>query len=111
MNNEQPYSNREMDEKIDGLHHRLEDVQKKLEESSNYQNEKLRSIESTGRATDTKVAIQNGRVGKLEAKSTWLAGVGVAVVFLFALISGLIVYSFQLSQDNLRQSILLEINK
>lgn len=59
---------------------------------------------------NTKVGIQNGRVVKLESRAAWMAGVGATAVFLFGIILSLIVYSFQLSQENLKQSIFLEIN-
>ncbi len=60
---------------------------------------------------DGRVAIQNGRVAKLEGKSAWMAGVGAAAIFLFGIIGGLIVYSFQLSQENLKNTILIEVGR
>ena len=58
-----------------------------------------------------KVGTQNGRVGKLETKiEGWIIAVG-CITFLFSIITGLIVYSFQLSQENLKHTILLEITE
>lgn len=57
-----------------------------------------------------RVAIQNGRVGKLEAQAKSII-VGCSVgVFLIGIIISLVVYSFQISMENQRNTILLEFN-
>ncbi len=60
---------------------------------------------------NTKVGIQNGRVAKLEGRFNGWALAGSCAVFLIGVIMSLVVYSFQLSQDNLKNTILLEIKK
>lgn len=53
-----------------------------------------------------KVGIQNGSVGNLKA---WRTGITMAIGVIAFIVIPLIVYSFQLSQENLKNSILLEI--
>ncbi len=99
---------------------RLDDIQTKM--NDNYSKRELDehfkdvktqidAVTKLGTAIDIKVGIQNGRVTKNE---TWIRGVimaGSASLFLLGIIGSLIVYSFKLSQDNLRNTILLEIKK
>lgn len=88
---EENYSKRELDE-------HFKDVTLKISE-----------VKDITVAIDTKVGIQNGRVTKSE---TWIKGVimaGSASVFLLGIIMSLVVYSFSISQDNLKNSILLEV--
>ena len=56
-----------------------------------------------------RVGIQNGRLGKLESKFLSVTIAGTCAIFLLGIIMSLIVYSFQISQDNLKNSILLEV--
>ncbi len=97
---EADYSKRELDEHFKDINARFDK-----------QDIVLREIKDTGKATDTKVGIQNGRVAKLETWKTGLIMAGIAVVFLFGIIMSLIVYSFQLSQQNLKSDILLQLKK
>lgn len=97
---------------------RLDKIDKKLEE--NYSKRELdehfkdikdsiEGIRKLGTAIDAKVGIQNGRVTKTE---TWMKAVifaGSCAFVLVGIIGSLIVYSFQLSQDNLKNTILLQL--
>lgn len=87
------YSKRELDEHFIDMGKRF-DNQDKLLESLN-----------------TKVGVQNGRVTKSETtlKAIWMA-IG-AITFLFGIITSLVIYSFNLSQENLKTTILLEVNQ
>ena len=78
-----------------------------LERLQEYADKMIRQAE----AVDRKVGIQNGRTAKLEGKSAWMTGVGVTAIFMIGIIITLVVYSFQLSQDNLKKTILLELRK
>lgn len=95
-----PYTKRELDDHF-----------KQMNERFDRQDTRLISIENTGVATDKKVAIQNGRVSKLETKWYGLVIGGTVCLGLIGTIIGLTIYSFKLSQDNLRQQILLELKK
>ncbi len=86
------YSKRELDQHFKDLGDKI-DFNTKLTEDLN-----------------KKVGIQNGRVGKLETKWNSVVIGGIVGVALIGTIIGLVVYSFQLSQENLKQSILLQIN-
>lgn len=97
---ETEYTKREMDEHF-----------KDVKERFDRQDLKLAEIQATGKATDAKVAIQNGRVGKLESKWTGVVMGGGVGVFLIGIIMSLIVYSFIVSQENLKSSILLEVKQ
>lgn len=60
---------------------------------------------------NSKVGIQNGRVTKLETRiGAGLLALG-GITFLFGIITSLVVYSFKLSQENLKSSILLEVTE
>ena len=61
------------------------------------------------RDLDKKVGIQNGRVSKLEKK--WYGAVigGTVALALIGTIIGLVIYSFKLSLENTKNSILLEV--
>lgn len=97
---ENDYSKRELDE-------HFRDVKERFDR----QDIKLAEIQFTGKATDNKVAIQNGRVGKLESKWAGVVIGGGVAVFLFGIIMSLVVYSFMVSQENLKNSILLEVKQ
>lgn len=56
-----------------------------------------------------KVGIQNGRVAKTEGTLRGAVMAGSVAVFLLGIIMSLVVYSFKLSQDNLKTTILLEV--
>jgi hypothetical protein len=60
---------------------------------------------------NTKVGIQNGRIAKLEGRFNGWALAGTCAVFLIGIIMSLVVYSFKLSQENLRNTILLELQE
>lgn len=82
MKEETPYSNRELDEKFRGVHEKLDLIL-------------------------TQTTKHNGRMRKLEG---WRTG----LVMCFSLIILLIpffVWSFKLSQDNLRNSIIASLQK
>jgi hypothetical protein len=82
---------------------------RELDEHFKVVNDKLDGNTALTESLNVKVGIQNGRVSKLETKiGGWIIAVG-CITFLFAIITSLIVYSFKLSQENLRSSILLEI--
>ncbi len=83
MNTEQEYSNRELDQKFNGLHEKLDLV--------------------IAQTTKT-----NGSVTGLKA---WRTGIVMCLGLIAFIVLPLIIYSFKLSQDNLRQQILLEIKK
>lgn len=65
------------------------------------------------KSLNDKVGFQNGRVTKLEEyRKTMvknISTIGSIVVFLLLIIISLVSFSFKLSQENLRNSILLEI--
>lgn len=82
------YSKRELDE-------HFENVKKQFEG----QNKLLYDL-------NIKVGIQNGSVGNLKA---WRTGISMAIAVIAFIVIPLIVYSFQLSQENLKNSILLEL--
>ncbi len=58
-----------------------------------------------------KVGIQNGRTSKLETKWASVVIGGLVATALVGTIIALVVYSFQLSQENLKNTILLELKK
>ena len=62
-------------------------------------------------ALNVKVGIQNGRIGKLEGKFNAVALAGSSAVVLVGIIISLVVYSFTISQENLKNSILLEVSQ
>ncbi len=88
---EQNYSKRELDEHFKDVKMGVEQVNKGVE------------------SLNTKVAIQNGRVTKSETWVKGLAMVGTSSLFLLGIIMSLVVYSFKLSQENLKATILLEV--
>lgn len=90
---EQEYSKREIDD-----HFKV--VGEKIQENINLTTD-----------LNVKVGIQNGRVSKMEGRWIGIAMSGAAAIFLIGIILSLVVYSFKVSQDNLKQSILLEIKK
>ncbi len=61
------------------------------------------------KSLNEKVGIQNGRVAKTEATLKGSLMAGSVAVFLLGIIMSLVVYSFNISQSNLRAGILLEI--
>ncbi len=87
----------------------LDDHFKQMNERFDRQDAKLISIEATGAALDKKVGIQNGRVLKLETKWYGVVIGGLVGLALIGTIIALVVYSFQLSQENLKNTILLEV--
>lgn len=113
MSEEQQYSNRELDKSFKSVSDKID----------TYHTE---TIEKIGKVTEemislnTKVGIQNGRVTKnetaianlqVEWTGKWkgfLIGAGITL-FLIGVIITLTIYSFQLSQENLKNTILLEI--
>lgn len=97
---EAEYSKRELDEYFNDVKERF-----------NRQDVSLAKIDKKTDEIDKKVSIQNGRTAKLESWRTGIAMSGAAAVFLIGIIMSLIVYSFQLSQENLKNSILLEVKK
>lgn len=58
------------------------------------------------RDLNIKVGIQNGSVGNLKA---WRTGISMVIAVMAFLVIPLVVYSFKLSQENLKNTILLEI--
>lgn len=88
---EADYSKRELDEHFSDLKGDVAEVKKGID------------------SLNTKVGIQNGRVGKLETKWNSVVIGGIVGMALVGTIMGLAIYSFRLSLDNLHQSILLEI--
>lgn len=87
------YSKRELDEHFLDIKKSIGEVEKKVD------------------SLNLKVGIQNGRVSKTEGT---LKGAIMAVsvaVFLIGIIMSLVVYSFKLSQDNLKNTILLEVQQ
>jgi len=90
--NEQQYTNREIDAHFKVVNDTLSAISK-----------------GVGELND-KVGIQNGRVVKMESRwSNALIG-GAVLLFLLSAISGLGIYAFGLSQENLKSDILLDIN-
>ena len=87
------YTKRELDEHFKVIGDKL-DANTKLTEELN-----------------TKVGIQNGRVGKLESKWTGVVMGGSVSIFLIGILMSLLVYSFRLSLVNLKNEVLLEINQ
>lgn len=92
MNNEVDYSKRELDDHFNDVTVKIGEVKISVDNLND------------------KVAIQNGRVARLETKWNGVVMAGCVLIFLIGLIISLVVYSFNLAQENLRQSILLEIN-
>lgn len=97
---------------------RLDNIDKKLEE--NYSKRELdehfkdvkdsiEEIRKLGTSIDAKVGIQNGRVTKTEIWMKAVIFAGSCAFVLVGIIGSLIVYSFQLSQDNLKNTILLQL--
>lgn len=113
MSEEQQYSNRELDKSFKGLADQI---------GTNHTETigKIGEVTQEMVSLNTKVGIQNGRVTKNETaianlQSEWngkwkgfLIGAGITL-FLIGVIITLTIYSFQLSQENLKNTILLEI--
>lgn len=95
-----PYSLRELDDHFTQVQRRFD-----------VQDTTLGNLNTKIDAVDKKVGIQNGRTAKLESWRTGLVMSGAVLIFLIGIIMTLIVYSFQLSQENLKNTILLEIKK
>lgn len=95
---EDNYSKREMDE-------HFKDVRERFDKQDVF----LQRLDKNVEGVNIKVGIQNGRVAKLESWRTGLIMAGAACVFLMGIIISLVVYSFQLSQNNLKNTILLEL--
>lgn len=90
---EENYSKRELDEHFKDVKIGISNVEKGID------------------SLNVKVGIQNGRVTKSE---TWIKGMAMVSgvsVFLIGIILSLVVYSFKVSQDNLKSTILLEVKK
>lgn len=88
---EENYSKRELDEHFKEVKTGIEDVKTGLKD------------------LNVKVGIQNGRVTKSE---TWIKGMAMVTtvaLFLIGIIISLVVYSFKISQENLKNTILLEV--
>lgn len=85
-----PYNKREIDLHFEEVYHRLDDVNGIL------------------RGLSDKVGIQNGNVGNLRA---WRTGISMVVGVVSFLVIPLLIYSFNLSQQNLKLDILQEIAK
>lgn len=88
--NEENYSKRELDEHFKTLLNKIE--------------------ENTVLTRDlgVKVGIQNGNVGNLKA---WRTGISMVIALIAFIVIPLVVYSFTISQENLKNTILLEIKK
>lgn len=82
------YSKRELDE-------HFKNISEKIEENT-----------ELTRALNVKVGIQNGSVGNLKA---WRTGITMALGVVSFLVLPLIIYSFKLSQENLKNTILLQL--
>lgn len=93
------YSKRETDEMMKGVHHRFDDIGSTLD-----------NIGKDVASLSDKVGIQNGRVSKLESKWIGVTMAGSVAIVLIGMIISLVVYSFKVSQDNLKSTILLEIS-
>ena len=91
--NEENYSKREQDER-----------HKDLKDS-------ILAVGDIVKELNIKVGIQNGRVAKTEATVKGSIMAGSVAVFLIGIIMTLVVYSFQISQENLKNSILLEVQQ
>lgn len=70
--------------------------------------ESLERIENEVGEVKAQTIKTNGNVGSLKA---WRTGLAMCMALVSFIIIPLIIYSFRLSQDNLKQSILLEIRK
>lgn len=88
---EENYSKRELDEHFKDVKSSIGGVKEVVDE------------------LNIKVGIQNGRVGKTEATLKGSLMAGSVAVFLLSIIMSLVVYSFNISQSNLRANILLEV--
>ncbi len=97
---EADYTKRELDEHFNDMKERF-----------NRQDVALAKIDKKATDIDTKVGIQNGRVGKLETKWNSVVIGGIVGMALIGTIITLVVYSFKLSQENLKNTILLELKK
>lgn len=87
------YTKRELDEHFKDISDKIETNTKVTKELSD------------------RVGAQNGRVGKLETKiGGWIIAIS-CITFLFSIITGLVVYSFKLSMENLKTTILLEVSQ
>ncbi len=107
---EQPYSNRELDMKFleltkiigvnqDQLMERIELLDRKNHDKHLENTARLEKIEQNGTLT-------NGSVGNLKA---WRSGITMCLAIISFVVLPLIIYSFQLSQENLKNTILLQI--
>lgn len=90
---ETDYSKREIDEFMKDLKQSAELIKTGLED------------------LNVKVGIQNGRVAKTEGTLKGAVMAGTVTIFLMGIIMSLVVYSFKLSQENLKNSILLEVEQ
>ncbi len=84
---------------------------RELDEHFKEMGEKIDKNTEITQKLDIKVGIANGRTGKLEGKFNAVALSGSVAVFLIGIIMSLIVYSFKISQENLKSTILLEISQ
>ena len=91
---ETDYTNRELDAMVKTIEDKID----------NYHTETMSEIIKLG----VKVDKTNGSVGNLKA---WRTGITMVVAVIAFVVIPLIVYSFQLSQENLKNTILLEVNK
>lgn len=96
--------------KLETIEKKMEDnySKRELDESFKDINLSFEEIKKIGNDISVKVGIQNGRVAKIEATVKGVIMASTVASVLFGTILGLVVYSFKLSQDNLRQSIELE---
>jgi hypothetical protein len=86
-------------------------TKRELDEHFKDLKESVHNIDMGLSELNKKVGLQNGRVGKLETKiGGWIIAVG-CITFLFGIITALVIYSFQLSMENLKTSILLEVKQ
>lgn len=92
MSVERDYSNREIDAVVKNLENKMD----------GYHTETVMEIQKLG----VKVDKTNGSVGNLKA---WRTGITMVVAVIAFVVIPLIIYSFQLSQENLKNTILLEI--
>lgn len=99
--------------KFDELNKRMDDNYSKRELDEHFKDlkESVGRVETGVLNLNTKVGIQNGRVTKNESFIKGLTMVGGVALFLVGIIMSLIVYSFKISQENLKNSILLELSQ
>lgn len=91
----------------DMLDEHFKDMNRRFDQQDN----KLAEIQAVGKATDTKVGIQNGRVSKLESRWMGVVMAGSATIFLIGIIISLGVYSFNTKLQQVQASILLKVQQ